>query len=96
MSSFLSGRAPPPPPPPPTIKETRVKFTDVTVRSYELCMGDNPSVSSGPPIGLDWVYDDGNTETRHIDDFEEIREIDRRDISIFARRGRISVEDRVR
>jgi len=96
MSSFMSGKTPPPPPPPPSTSSSRVNFGDVTVRNYEMCMCDNPSVSSGPPVGLAWEWDKETVETRSLDDFEEIREIDRRDISIFARRGRIPVEKRVR
>ena len=31
-------------------------FGTVSVREYERCIGDNPAVSSGPPIGLGWYY----------------------------------------
>ena len=34
----------------------RVMFGTVSVREYERCIGDNPAVSSGPPIGLGWYY----------------------------------------
>ena len=33
-----------------------VCFGNVNVREYERCVGDNPAVSSGVPIGLGWNY----------------------------------------
>jgi len=33
-----------------------VRFSTVDVRDYSLCLGDNPSVSRGAPISLDWDY----------------------------------------
>jgi hypothetical protein len=39
-------------------KETRtVQFGTVEIRSYDLCIGDNPSVSYGTPVSLDWTYE---------------------------------------
>lgn len=35
-----------------------VRFSSVAVRDYSLCIGDNPSVSRGIPISLDWEYDE--------------------------------------
>jgi len=34
-----------------------VRFSRVVVRDYSLCLGDNPSVSRGVPISIDWGYD---------------------------------------
>lgn len=34
-----------------------VRFSRVVVRDYSLCLGDNPSVSRGVPISIDWDYD---------------------------------------
>ena len=36
---------------------TRVSFCQVHVRRYSQTLGDNPSVSYGPPISLDWDYE---------------------------------------
>ena len=33
-----------------------VGFATITIREYEQTIGDNPSVSYGPPISLDWEY----------------------------------------
>jgi hypothetical protein len=35
-----------------------VRFHVIQVREYEQTMGDNPSVSYGPPISLDWDYEE--------------------------------------
>jgi len=34
----------------------RVRFDAVEIRAFDQTLGDNPSVSYGPPIGLDWQY----------------------------------------
>ena len=41
----------------PARKGAGVSFQDVQIRSYRQTISDNPSVSYGPPIGLDWKYD---------------------------------------
>jgi len=35
-----------------------VGFSTVEVRSHAMILGDNPSVSSGPPVTLDWTHQD--------------------------------------
>jgi hypothetical protein len=37
-------------------KPRSVKFKDVQIRNYSQTVGDNPSISYGPPIQLDWDY----------------------------------------
>jgi hypothetical protein len=37
-------------------KKRAVSFGEVHMRSYEQTLGDNPSVSYGPPISLDWRF----------------------------------------
>jgi hypothetical protein len=39
-------------------KSGGVQFDVVQVRVYDQTIGDNPSVSYGPPIGLDWEYEE--------------------------------------
>lgn len=56
-----------PPPPPPPLKQNKcshdrnVNFGLVDIRVYGRIMSDNPSVSSGPPVGLDWTYEVNET-----------------------------------
>jgi hypothetical protein len=35
----------------------QVRFSYVTIRNYDITMSDNPAVSAGPPIQLDWKYE---------------------------------------
>lgn len=57
-------------------KSKKVCFDSVEIRSYAQTLGDNPSVCYGPPISLDWDYEDNDAIA--IDDYEAER--------IFARR----------
>ena len=46
-----------------------VRFCDVHLREYDLCLGDNPSVHRGAPLALDWNV---KTELKYsIEAFEE-------------------------
>eukprot|EP00531_Pseudo-nitzschia_arenysensis_P014883 CAMPEP_0116143184 /NCGR_PEP_ID=MMETSP0329-20121206/15311_1 /TAXON_ID=697910 /ORGANISM="Pseudo-nitzschia arenysensis, Strain B593" /LENGTH=639 /DNA_ID=CAMNT_0003638479 /DNA_START=234 /DNA_END=2153 /DNA_ORIENTATION=+ len=47
------------------IEETKkkVQFTSIYVRDYERVVGDNPSCTIGPPVGIGWEY----TEAQEID-----------------------------
>lgn len=38
-------------------REISVRFSTVEIRDYYVCIGDNPSVSRGVPISLDWDFD---------------------------------------
>ena len=56
--------------------EPRIKFGKISIREYELLPGDNPSVSTGPPIQLGWgsiEHYDGS-----VDEFESKRNGQRR------------------
>jgi hypothetical protein len=50
-------------------KGARVKFDKILIRSYGQTLGDNPSVSYGPPIQLDWDY--AQHDAIDLDDYED-------------------------
>jgi hypothetical protein len=50
----------------------RVRFGFVTIRNYDITMGDNPSVTGGPPITLDWSYE--QIPSLPIQEFDTFRE----------------------
>jgi hypothetical protein len=45
-----------------------VVFKDVWIREYDQTVGDNPCVSYGPPISLDWDYEEFESVT--LDEYE--------------------------
>ena len=55
-----------------------VSFTVVEVREYPRILGDSPSVSSGPPISISWKYDEKATLSVPVEEWECIRDGDRR------------------
>jgi len=50
----------------------RVSFNEVEIREYSMTIGDNPAVSSGPAITLDWDYNP-ETDVLTIEDYENSR-----------------------
>lgn len=58
---------------PKPIKRTHscVSFNEINVRFYDQCLGDHPSTSYGPPISLDWKYEEA--EPIDIDEYEHKR-----------------------
>jgi hypothetical protein len=48
-----------------------VIFHEVLIRNYEQTIGDNPSVSYGPPISLDWDYEEAVPIS--LDEYEKNR-----------------------
>mmetsp|Transcript_20201 Transcript_20201/g.22896 ORF Transcript_20201/g.22896 Transcript_20201/m.22896 type:complete len:177 (+) Transcript_20201:321-851(+) len=48
-----------------------VKFASIQIRDYSITLGDNPSCSYGPPISLDWEYDEN--EAISLDQYETMR-----------------------
>lgn len=55
-----------------------VGFDSVEFREYPRVLSDNPSTSSGPPIGLGWRYDPKETILLDLDSYEACREDTRR------------------
>ena len=43
-------------------------FNEIHLRFYDQCLGDHPSTSYGPPIALDWRYEEA--EPIAIDEYE--------------------------
>ena len=52
-------------------RRSSVVFDSIQVREYEQTLGDNPSVSYGPPITLDWKYEEN--DPMPLDDYEHYR-----------------------
>lgn len=48
-----------------------VSFADVSVRNYDMCIGDSPSVMVGAPLSLDWTYSESFVVS--VDQFESAR-----------------------
>ena len=53
-----------------------VSFDFVKIRSYQQTMGDNPAVSYGPPISLDWDFEEHDCVD--VDVYERTRGLHRR------------------
>lgn len=60
----------------PQQRRATVTFDAVRIRSYEQTIGDNPSVSYGPPISLDWDYEEHDPLA--LDEYEEFRGVRRK------------------
>ena len=57
-------------------KKKRVAFGAIEVREHEVTLGDNPSCSHGPPVGMKWEH---KSEFRmSVDEYEEGRDGQRR------------------
>ena len=39
-----------------SLQQKTVRFSDITIREYPMILGDNPSVSCGPPVTIDWQH----------------------------------------
>ena len=53
-----------------------VRYDTVEFREYPIILCDNPSTSSGPPIGLGWTFDPKDTIRTEINAYESYREGD--------------------
>jgi hypothetical protein len=59
-------------------KKRSVSFCEVQVRNYDRVLTVNPSVTSGPAVGLGWNYDADEDQHYSIENFEDSRELTRR------------------
>lgn len=59
-------------------KNRSVRFCEVRIRNYERILEFNPSVTSGPAVGIGWRYSVEDDENIPLDIFEDTREYHRR------------------
>lgn len=59
-------------------KKRSVSFCEVQVRNYDRILEVNPSVTSGPAVGIGWNYSPEEDEIFSLENFEETREYSRR------------------
>lgn len=52
-------------------KRKSVSFNEIHLRIYDQTLGDHPSTQDGPPITLDWSYEDAGVYD--LEDYEEQR-----------------------
>lgn len=51
-------------------RSSKIQFSTVEVRQYERVLGDNPGVSSGPPVSIGWKHFEDRTMVLPIDEYE--------------------------
>jgi hypothetical protein len=51
-------------------RSSKIQFSTVEVRQYERVLGDNPGVSSGPPVSIGWKHFEDRTVVLPIDEYE--------------------------
>mmetsp|Transcript_37348 Transcript_37348/g.54606 ORF Transcript_37348/g.54606 Transcript_37348/m.54606 type:complete len:333 (+) Transcript_37348:322-1320(+) len=52
-------------------KKNRIDFKDVVIREYSITLGDHPNCSIGPPISLDWEFEEFHPLA--LDEYESVR-----------------------
>ena len=56
---------------PPPNNKRRVNFDTIMIREFDRTLGDNPATTHGPPLTLDWQYED--VSPIKVDEYEENR-----------------------
>lgn len=57
-------------------KMVHIQFEKIEIREYARTVGDNPSVSSGPPVTISWEYNP-NTTVLSLEEYEKARPVRR-------------------
>ena len=57
-------------------RSSKVQFGTVEIRDYKRILGDHPCVSIGPPLSIDWDYEEN--EPQDVDDYEFDRVLSRK------------------
>eukprot|EP01083_Nonionella_stella_P043619 117692_1 len=60
-----------------TSRSLSVKFKDISIREYDVALGDNPSCRGGAPVSLGWKYAEVESSLC-IEQFEQVRTNSRR------------------
>jgi len=53
--------------------ERTTSFSTLKIREYPITLGDNPGGLRGPPISLDWGYDEEQTQVIPLETYEDTR-----------------------
>jgi hypothetical protein len=56
-----------------SLDKKSVRFSHIQIREFERVVSDNPSCTSGPPIGIGWKH--GRTHIVDVNSYERIRQI---------------------
>mmetsp|Transcript_5800 Transcript_5800/g.10277 ORF Transcript_5800/g.10277 Transcript_5800/m.10277 type:complete len:406 (-) Transcript_5800:212-1429(-) len=63
-----------------------LSFSSVEIRFYNPCLGDNPAVSSGPSLSIDWDFDPSLVANMSINEYETKRPPRRRELAMVMTR----------
>eukprot|EP00978_Attheya_sp_CCMP212_P031248 scaffold117482_cov46-Attheya_sp.AAC.1 len=63
-----------------------LSFSSVEIRFYNPCLGDNPAVSSGPSLSIDWDFDPSLVANMSINEYETKRPPRRRELEMVMTR----------
>jgi hypothetical protein len=69
-----------------TLIQKNVSFTSVEIRFYNPCLGDNPAVSCGPSLSIDWDFDPSIVANMSINEYETKRPPRRRELAMVMTR----------